>query len=191
MLPVTLTEEEKSTIYIRWIPDLSSELLGQPADDATEGFYLANLFVYADPNDADPEPPVLLSTTPVEGSSTASANGTITFTFDKKVKAGTVPVVFNGETITPVFGSKTASYTYKNLSYGTQYEFVLPEGAVTNLVGNSFPGVTLHFSTVPRPDPIARVFDAIVAADGTGDYTTVQAAIDAARPDVRCHGSSL
>lgn len=180
VLPVTLTEEEKSTIYIRWIPDLSSELLGQPADDATEGFYLANLFVYADPNDADPEPPVLLSTTPVEGSSTASANGTITFTFDKKVKAGTVPVVFNGETITPVFGSKTASYTYKNLSYGTQYEFVLPEGAVTNLVGNSFPGVTLHFSTVPRPDPIARVFDAIVAADGTGDYTTVQAAIDAA-----------
>ena len=40
--------------------------------------------------------------------------------------------------------------------------------------------MTLHFSTVPRPDPIARVFDAIVAADGTGDYTTVQAAIDAA-----------
>ena len=117
VLPVTLTEEEKSTIYIRWIPDLSSELLGQPADDATEGFYLANLFVYADPNDADPEPPVLLSTTPVEGSSTASANGTITFTFDKKVKAGTVPVVFNGETITPVFGSKTASYTYMNLYY--------------------------------------------------------------------------
>ncbi|WP_455585361.1 pectinesterase family protein [Bacteroides sp.] len=180
-LPAVLTGEEKATVYIRWIPDLSSELLGEPDSGATEGFYLANLFVYADEEYVeDPNAPELLGTVPAEGSSTASANGTVIFTFNEKVKAGTVPVVFNGETVTPVFGSKTASYAYKNLAYGTPYEFVLPAGAITDIAGNPFPGVTLRFSTMERPQPIARVFDAVVAADGTGDYTTVQAAINAA-----------
>ena len=31
-----------------------------------------------------------------------------------------------------------------------------------------------------RPQPLARVYDAVVAADKTGDYESVQAAIDAA-----------
>lgn len=181
LLPGALTEEEKSMVYIRWIPDLNSELLGQPADGATEGFYLANLFVYADEAYVeDHNAPVLLGTSPVEGSSAASANGTIIFTFNEKVKAGNVPVAFNGETVTPVFGSKTASFSYKNLSYGTSYEFTLPAGAITDIAGNPFPGITLRFATMERPQPIARVFDAVVATDGTGDYTTVQAAIDAA-----------
>ena len=34
-----------------------------------------------------------------------------------------------------------------------------------------------------RPRPHAKTFNAVVAADGTGNYTTVQAAIDAAPAD--------
>lgn len=34
-----------------------------------------------------------------------------------------------------------------------------------------------------RPDPIAKVFDVVVAQDGSGDYTSVKEAIDAAPSD--------
>lgn len=179
----TLTEEEKAKIYIRWIGDTTSELLGTPSATDTEGFYLANVFVFADwVDDEDAIAPVLISTTPANGSATASANGSIVLTFDERVKAALNggKIEFNGETLTPVFGNRTVSYAYKNLSYGTQYSFAIPAGTFTDNWGNAYEGVTISFSTIERPEPIARIYDAVVALDGTGDYTTLQAAIDGA-----------
>lgn len=181
MLPDTLSDDAKKSIYIRWIGDATTELLGPSSAGDTEGFYLADVFVYADEIHVDDfTAPQLLSSTPAHGSNNASANGNIVLTFDEKVQAGTGEVTLNGEVLTPVFGSKTASYAYSGLTYGTTYEVIVPDGAITDLSGNRFPGVTLQFTTMERPRPTAKTFDAVVAADGTGDYTTVQAAIDAA-----------
>ena len=179
-LPSTLTDDEKKNLYIRWIGDATTELLGTPSSTDTEGFYLADVFIYADEIHVDDvTAPVLISTTPVAESNTASAKGNIVLTFDEKVQAGTGDVTLNGEVLTPVFGSKTASYAYKGLTYGTTYEVVIPSGAIVDMSGNIYAGTTFKFTTMERPRPNAKTFDAVVAADGTGDYTTVQAAIDA------------
>ncbi|NDW13766.1 DUF5123 domain-containing protein [Bacteroides sp. 214] len=182
-LPATLTAAEKAKLYIRWIADSSSELLGTPAANDTEGFYLANVMIYADwVDNEDAIAPKLLATTPAQGSSTASANGSIVLTFDERVKAGINEgkLEFNGETLTPVFGNRTVSYTYKNLAYGTPYSYTIPAGLFTDNWGNAFEGATVSFSTMERPQPIARKYDAVVATDGSGDYTTLQSAIDGA-----------
>lgn len=184
MLPDTLTEEMKKNIHIRWIGDTTTEMIGSAKEGDTEGFYLADVFVYADEiHVPDFTAPVLISTSPVQNSDKASANGNIVLTFDEKVQAGSGEITLNGETLVPVFGSKTVSFAYSGLSYGASYEVVVPEGAITDMSGNPFAGITLQFKTMERPRPHAKTFDAVVAANGTGDYTTIQAAIDAVPTD--------
>lgn len=90
MLPDTLSDDAKKSIYIRWIGDATTELLGPSSAGDTEGFYLADVFVYADEIHVDDfTAPQLLSSTPAQGSNNASANGNIVLTFDEKVQAGT------------------------------------------------------------------------------------------------------
>lgn len=174
----SLSDEQKKNIYIRWFPDTTSSVLDSNPS-GTEGFYLANVFIYADCVPVkDTIPPVLLSTAPAADSNNAGASGNIILYFNEKVKAGVGSVVLNGETLSAVYGSKTALFAYKGLKYGTGYDFVLPSGAITDVSGNIFSGLTLHFTTMERPQPTARKFDVIVAADGTGDVKTVQEAID-------------
>ena len=181
VLPDSLTDEQKSTIYIRWIPDLSSPLVGTPNANDTEGFYLTNVFVFANEiHIPDDDAPQLLSTVPSEGSATASANGKIVLSFDEKVEAGNNAVAtLNGVELEPVFGSKTVAYAYKGLIYGADNVFVLHEGAVMDLSGNAYEGITINFKTMERPQPIKRLFDAVVAMDGSGDYTSIQEMVDA------------
>lgn len=181
---VTLPEG-LDVVYVRWIGDTSSALLGTPRDTDTEGFYLADIVVYADKEVVDDtEAPVLLTSAPAAGSNSASARGNFVLTFNERVKAGTGDVTLNGTTLTGVYGSKTVTFPYKGLEYGTQYVLDIPAGAITDMSGNAFAGTSILFTTMERPQPEARVFDAVVAADGSGDYTTVQAAIDAA-PEAR------
>ena len=174
-----------SVVYVRWIGDTNSSLLGSPADNATEGFYLAEVIVYGEDDAAtDTQAPKLLSSSPAQASETASASGNIVLTFDKKIKQGAGSATLNGKQLSGVFGTKTVSFAYAGLNYGEECTFVLPAGAVVDKVGNSFDGVTLKFNVMDRPRPTAKTFDAVVAQDGTGDYTTVQAAIDAAPENI-------
>ncbi len=178
-----LTDADKENIFIRWVADPSGGLLGTPASNETEGFYLANVFVFAEIEEApDDVPPVLTSAVPGNGTATASANGTIVLTFNERVKAGANEgrTTFNGKEITPVFSNRSVSYPYSGLTYGTPYTFTLPAGAITDMSGNAYAGTTIAFTTMTRPQPSARLFDAVVAVDGTGNYTTIQAAIEAA-----------
>ena len=170
-----------TAVYVRWIGDTNSSLFGSPADNATEGFYLAEVIVYGEDDiTTDTQAPKLLSSSPVQDSKVASASGNIVLTFDKKIKQGAGSATLNGKQLSGVFGTKTVSFAYAGLNYGEECTFVLPAGAVVDKVGNSFDGVTLKFNAMDRPRPTAKTFDAVVAQDGTGDYTTVQAAIDAA-----------
>lgn len=172
--------EDQSMVYIRWIADETSTILGSGNDGTT----LANVFVFADPkNEYDPEAPVLASSVPAEGSSSASANGALILNFNKKIKAGTGDVVLNGISLVPEYGSTSVTLPYTKLAYNTPYSVDIPAGFVTNVSGIPNEAFSVTFTTMSRPDPIAKVFDVVVAQDGSGDYTSVKEAIDAAPSD--------
>ena len=171
--------EGKDKIYLKWIADETSAKLGNPGDN--DGSAFTNVFVYADKIVvADTEAPLLVSNVPAEGSSTASITGSVVLTFNEKVKAGTGTITMGGKTMTGTFGSKTASFPYEKLSYGTTYTFTVPAGALTDESGNAFAGVTISFTTAVRSEPTKKLFDAVVAKDGSGEYTSVIDAIAAA-----------
>lgn len=170
--------ENQSRVYIRWIADVTSTILGNSVDN--DGMALTNIYVYADKLPVvDNDAPVLLSTVPANNANNASANGSITLTFDERVKLGTGACTLNGVTLTPSFGSKTVTFAYSKLAYNTDYTFVVPAGALTDMAGNPFAGTSIQFRTMNRPQPLAKTFDFVVAQDGSGDGTTIQSAFSA------------
>jgi len=173
-----LAAEGQTKVYIRWVADVTSPVLGLATDN--DGMALTNIYVFADKvvvNDVTA--PTLISSVPVEASTNASANGSIVLTFDEKMKVGSGNCNLGATTLTPSFGSKTVTFPYTKLAYNTDFTFTVPAGALTDMSGNAYTGITLNFKTMNRPQPIAKIFDAIVAADGTGNYSTLQAAISA------------
>lgn len=173
------TKDVDGLIYVRWIGDATSPLLGEAS--GTEGFYLADVVIYGDKAAVeDFDAPILLSSSPAAGTTEASAQGRFVLNFNERVKPGSGTVTLNGETLTGVFGSKTVTYAYKGLAYNTAYTLSIGENAIIDLSGNALSATDINFTTMDRPEPAKRVFDAVVAKDGTGEYTSVQAAIDAA-----------
>jgi pectin methylesterase-like acyl-CoA thioesterase len=169
--------EDQTIVYLRWIADETTT----PVGSGNDGTGMSNIYVFADEIATyDPVKPTLISTIPANGSTGASANGSISLTFDKNVKAGTGNCTLGSTVLTPIFGSKTVTYNYTKLDYNTQYTFTIPEGALTNVDGVAFGDTTITFTTMNRPVPTAKLFDAVVAKDGSGDYTSITAAISAA-----------
>lgn len=178
-LPATLPQalEDQTIVYLRWIADETSTAVGSGND----GTGISNIYVYADEIATfDPVKPSLISSIPVNNATGASANGSITLTFDKNVKAGTGNCTLESTVLTPLFGSKTVTFNYSKLAYNSTYTFTVPAGALTNVDGIAFEGTTLTFTTMNRPAPTAKLFDAVVAKDGSGDYSSVSAAVAAA-----------
>ena len=177
-LPADANNQTK--LYVKWLPDASSTpVLGNATD--VDGTGITNIFVFADEIPVvDNTAPSLVATIPVEAATSVLANGSIVLTFDERVKAGIGNCTLNGVTLTPSFGSKTVSFPYTKLAYNSDYTFLIPSGAITDMSGNIYSGTTIHFHTMNRPIPTPKLFDAVIAADGSGNYTAIQAAIDAA-----------
>lgn len=175
-LPEDANDQER--VWIRWMPNRESSLVGVTSD--YDGTSIAEIFVLADQKEGASQMPVLVSSTPADGTTGASANGSIILNFDAKVKAGTGNAILNGEEIAPVIAGKSAVFKYAGLDYATQYTFQMPKGVLVSRSGEEVEAVSITFTTMERQQPEKRVFDAIVAQDGSGDYTTVQDAIDAA-----------
>lgn len=167
-------------VRVRFMPDYDSPLVGSTGD--YDGLAVAEIFVLADKEIIDDkEAPKLLSSIPADKSTGASANGSVILTFDEKVVAADNSYAKLGEEILkPTVSGKTVVYQYNGLKYSTAYTFNLPAGMILDRSGNAFEGVEIRFTTMERKQPEAHVYDAVVAQDGTGDYTTVQAAINAA-----------
>lgn len=166
-------------VYVRFKSDRTSPVIA--VESANDGTMITDLFVFADLDAASDEvAPQLVSTLPADGSNDASANGSIILTFDEKVALGAGAATLADEQLVPTISGKNAIFQYSGLAYGTAYTFELPAGVITDRNGNAFAGTTLHFTTMERVQPEARLFDAVIAQDGTGDYSTVQEAIDAA-----------
>lgn len=176
-LPADVADMER--VYIRFMPDYTSPLVGVTSN--YDGTSIAEIFVLADKDiNNDDIAPRLVNSIPADKSTGASATGSIVLTFDEKVKIGNGDATLNGETLKPVISGKSVVYGYTGLKYATEYVFTVPAGAITDRNGNAYEGTTITFTTMERVQPEARLYDAIVAKDGSGDYTTVQGAIDAA-----------
>lgn len=182
LLPDTCAGLEK--LYLRWVADLSSPVIGVTGNDGTA---ITNIFVLADREHvADTIPPVLLATLPADASTGASASGSIILTFNEKVLQGTGDVTLSGaEVLTGRFGSSSAIFAYAGLTYGQAYTVTVPAGAIVDQSGNAFAGVTFSFTVMNKVQPAARLYDAIVSKDsttwaGTPGYATIKEAIDAA-----------
>ncbi|HEY9285837.1 MAG TPA: pectinesterase family protein [Pyrinomonadaceae bacterium] len=80
-----------------------------------------------------------------------------------------------------VEGNSARIYTKTNLAYGQTYYVTVEPGAITDAGGAPFVGVSdpaaWTFST-KQSGPAVGATELVVAADGTGDFSTVQGAID-------------
>ena len=173
-LPADANDQER--VHIRWMPDRSSEKVGVASD--YDGTSIAEIFVLADAGALADEHATLVSSNPTEGAIGITRNGSIILNFDKKIKAGTGCATLNGETLVPIISGKSAIFKYGGLDYNTKYTFVMPENVLTSRSGNAVGKTEITFTTMERQQPEARLYDAVVAQDGSGDYVTLQAAID-------------
>ncbi|MFD2162364.1 pectinesterase family protein [Paradesertivirga mongoliensis] len=177
VLPVEAENQPK--VYVRWIADTTSPIINEGTDN--DGTAVTNVFVFGDKNvPPDNVAPVFVSAVPASGSATATTSGSIVVTFDEKLKAGSGDITLGSTVLTGSYGSKTVTFKYEKLNYDTEYTFTIPSGALTDLSGNVFAGLTYKFRTGKRTEPTKKVFDAVVAKDGSGDYTSVIDAIAAA-----------
>ncbi len=94
-LPEECNDVEK--VYLRWVSSGTIQGSGNDGSGIADIYVMATTIV-----EEDPIAPALVSTTPADGSTTVSASGTITFTFDKKIQlVEGKEVVLNGEVLTP------------------------------------------------------------------------------------------
>ena len=175
-LPAEANEQEK--VYIRWMGQKDSGLVGHETD--YDGLCIGDIFVTADAGSLADEQAILVSSNPEQNATGVSRNGSIILNFDKKIKAGSGAADLDGEAIMPIISGKSAIFKYSGLKYNTAYTFTMPEGVLTSRSGKAVAAAQIAFTTMQRTQPEPRLYDAVVAKDGTGDYTTLQAAIDAA-----------
>ncbi len=175
-LPAEANDQQR--VWIRWMPDRESELVGVQSD--YDGTSIAEIFVLADVLGGQQQTATLVSSNPAEGANDVSANGSIILNFDNKIKAGEGVATLDGEEMSPIISGKSAVFKYAGLKYGTDYTFQMPEGLLLSRSGEPVAALTLHFTTMERQQPEKRLYDAVVAQDGSGDYETLQMAIDRA-----------
>ncbi len=175
-LPAEANDQQR--VYVRWMPDRTSPLVGMESD--YDGASIAEIFVLADAVGAAEEQAVLVASNPANGAADVSRNGSIILNFDKKVKAGSGVATLGEEEIAPIVSGKSAVFKYSGLEYGRTYTFSMPAGVLTSRSGNPVAAVEIGFTTMERKQPEARLYDAVVAQDGSGDFIKLQDAINAA-----------
>ena len=164
-------------LYIRFMPDYDSPMTGVASDN--DGTAIADIFVLADATGAASEVATLVSSNPTNNATGVSRNGSVILNFDNKVKAGSGKATLNGEEIAPIISGKSAIFKYSGLAYNTAYTFTMPEGVLISRSGKAVAATEISFTTMERQQPEAKLYDAVVAQDGSGDYQTLQEAIDA------------
>ena len=177
--------DKQSKVYIRWIPDYTSSVVGTTADNdgtAISGIYITGTEAIVDDGTA----PELLSHIPEADADNASVNGRIVLTFDEKIKvAPDVHATLNDKTLEISATGKTATCEYSGLEYTTSYTFTLPAGAITDLSGNATTeAISFTFSTRTRPTVDKALFDFVVPDDGTFE-DAIAAASKRTDPSVR------
>jgi len=171
-IEATLGEDANnaSELYIRFIPDYTSDRDGSGDGDASnDGTSITNIFVTGTMKLVDDgKAPALVSTVPATGAANASANGRVVMTFDEKIKlTAAAKASLNGEELALSASGKAVTAEYKNLSYATEYTFQLAAGSVSDLTDNVLnEAVNVTFTTMTKPTVNKALYDFIVPDDG-------------------------
>ena len=153
--------DHAESLYIRWMPDLSSSMIGTTAAD-NDGTAIGNIYVLADAAAYDDGlNPTLVSTVPANGATGASATGKIVLNFSEKMQlAENAAATLGDKTLTGIVSNKTVTFAYTGLDYATDYTFTLPKTAVSDLFGNQPDAdITLSFTTMERPTVTKAFYD--------------------------------
>lgn len=171
-IEATLGEDANnaSELYIRFIPDYTSDRDGSGDGDASnDGTTITNIFVLGEKKLVDDgKAPELVSTVPATGATGASANGRVVMNFDEKVKlTAAAKATLNGEELVLSATGKTVAAEYKGLTYATEYTFQLAAGSVSDLTDNVLnEAVNVTFTTMTKPTVDKALYDFIVPDDG-------------------------
>ncbi len=168
--------DNKAEVFLRWISDKTSDIDGTTSDN--DGIALGASFVYGEMELInDGKAPVLVSTVPAAGATSASINGKIVLNFDEKVKlAEDASATLGDKVLKGEVSGKSIIFIYKNLAFNSPYEFTLSANSVADLTDNYLETpVKIAFTTRNRPEVTKAIPDFIVPDDG--DF---RAAIEAA-----------
>lgn len=139
---------------------------------------LATFACKDDDNSEDTGALALVSSNIAEGATLEENSGYLELTFNKKVRqAPNTSITFNGADIRIIILNNVVRYKYST-SDNTDCTFKIPSGALLDYNGNPYEGLTLNFK-IMEEEVTPKLFDAIVDPNGNGNYTSIQAAIDA------------
>ena len=173
----------KETVYIR-IMGTGTELLSDKYDFTAGEFCglkyatnsesgVGNVYILGDAVVvADETAPVVTGTVPANNATGVSASGKITISFDERIESANSDgaVTLGDKTLQPEWNSRSVSFNYSQLDYGTQYTFQMPAGYVQDKSGNKYAeAVVINFTTMQRPTVAKALYDFIVPTDGTID----------------------
>jgi len=128
----------------------------------------------------DGKNPSVVSVIPENLNNTAPVNGSIKLVFSEDVYPGNGKVTLNGLTLTPAIIGSNVTLPYNNLNYETTYNLVIQAGAFLDAKSNTSVAFESAFTTRSKPVVEKKLFDFVVAKDGTGNGTTIQSAFNAA-----------
>jgi pectin methylesterase-like acyl-CoA thioesterase len=179
--PLPAQADHADRVYIRWIPDYASAIVGTTAL-ANDGTAISGIYVTATATIFnDGVAPILVSSVPANGATGASATGKIVLTFDEKIKLAddVVTATLGTQVLTPVLSGKTMTFAYSGLQYNTVYTFRLDTYSVSDLADNIHKdAIEFQFTTMNKPTVTKKSFDFIVGTDG--DFKAALTAAQAA-----------
>jgi len=119
---------------------------------------------------ADETAPVVTNIIPADNAIGVSATGKITITFDERIESANSngAVTLGDKTLQPEWSSRSVSFNYSQLDYGTPYTFQMPANYVQDKSGNKYAeAVVINFTTMQRPTVTKALYDFIVPDNGT------------------------
>lgn len=119
----------------------------------------------------------LTKSIPSEAQINFPLNSKIVLIFSENMSLGSGECTLNGTAVTPTFTAQYVMFS-PSMSYLTDYTLIVPSGALKGSSGALYGGLTLHFRSVAEPMPWGC--NVGVSKDGSYQYSTIQAAIDAA-----------
>lgn len=162
----TLGEEANNqpTVYIRFIPDYTSEVDGTDQDNK-DGTTIADIYILGDKELVnDGMAPRLLSTIPTDGATEASATGKVVLQFDEKVKLINPKATIGNREVTGTVTGSTVTYAYLGLDYATPYTFKVEPGSIADLTDNALAeAISISFTTLAPPTVNPGMYDAVVS----------------------------
>jgi len=145
-------------------------------------FWFYNIDVYAYANNIpvdDGQIPVVSSTSPTALATDVVINGILKLTYSENVVLGNGNITLDGKTLSPSVIGKNITLAYANLKYATNYTLNIAAGAFKDLFNNPCDAFSLNFTTKAKPAVTPKLFNFVVALDGSGNGTTIQSAFDA------------